>query len=170
MLTKVKPWLLRILSKSGLQIQTLSAWYPTVQHHIPHLLKTLANLKPLLFRPNGDRNHRSKHRMMVMILVGAEHDLTTDKGHIGARDWANMARSTWAIVRRDWTKKSSHPKDRCGGTRGHPHTTHSGLRDTFLLLPQEQWSLRRPMSSCHAQTLGSRQSQTHSSRRCDTHP
>ena len=73
--------MLRILSKSGLQIQTLSASYPTVQHHIPHLLKTLANLKPLLFRPNGDRNHRSKHRMMVMILVGAEHGLTTDKGH-----------------------------------------------------------------------------------------
>lgn len=34
------------------------------------LLKTLANLRPLSCVPSGDRNHKSRHRMMVMILDG----------------------------------------------------------------------------------------------------
>ena len=34
------------------------------------LLKTLANLRPVSCLPSGDRNHKSRHRMMVMILDG----------------------------------------------------------------------------------------------------
>lgn len=73
------------------------------------VLKTLANLKPLLLRPKGDKNQRSKQRMMVMILAAKQ---TISSGRVlgcwcGSTVWTTWTGSFFEdfVINEIWRKK-----------------------------------------------------------------